>query len=173
VTARPPYCHPFDLASLGDAEKVIEFAPSVAERGAIAAWAGIDALSALSATVRLRRAGTDAFEYSGTFSAEIAQSCVVTLDPVHTRIEGTVERKFQATASLRKRHAQDEEPLEADDETEPIIGGILDLAAPVLEELALAIDPYPRAPGAVFEAPSDSDKPANPFAVLAGLKKKG
>jgi hypothetical protein len=41
----------------------------------------------------------------------------------------------------------------------------------VLEELNLALDPYPRAPGVTFEAPKDEPKAAeSPFAVLAKLK---
>jgi uncharacterized metal-binding protein YceD (DUF177 family) len=49
-----------------------------------------------------------------------------------------------------------------------------DLAAPVLEEFLLAINPYPRAPGVVFEAPAEAEeKPESPFAVLKGLKRGG
>ena len=46
-------------------------------------------------------------------------------------------------------------------------------AVPVLEEVSLALDPYPRAPGAKFEAPKDME-PAreSPFAVLKALKEK-
>ena len=47
----------------------------------------------------------------------------------------------------------------------------VDLAAPLLEELTLALDPYPRAPGVAFAALKDEAAPtANPFAVLAKLK---
>ena len=47
----------------------------------------------------------------------------------------------------------------------------IDLAAPVLEEFALSLDPYPRAPGVEFAAKSpDFDRPDSPFAVLKGLK---
>ena len=47
-----------------------------------------------------------------------------------------------------------------------------DLAVPVLEELVLAIDPYPRASGVAFEAPQDdADSPVHPFAALKQLKK--
>ncbi len=48
-----------------------------------------------------------------------------------------------------------------------------DLAAPLLEEFSLAIDPYPRAPGVAFDAPATTeDPPENPFAVLGKLKEK-
>ena len=48
---------------------------------------------------------------------------------------------------------------------------LVDVVAPVLEELSLMLDPYPRAPGVTFEAPGDDVKERDsPFAVLAKLK---
>jgi hypothetical protein len=38
------------------------------------------------------------------------------------------------------------------------------------EFLLLAIDPYPRKPGAVFQPPVTEDNSAHPFASLAALK---
>jgi uncharacterized metal-binding protein YceD (DUF177 family) len=61
-----------------------------------------------------------------------------------------------------------------DDEPELIEGTSIDLAAPVLEELSLALDPYPRAPGVAFESPKQEKAPADsPFAVLESLKTPG
>jgi uncharacterized metal-binding protein YceD (DUF177 family) len=41
----------------------------------------------------------------------------------------------------------------------------------VADHLSLALDPFPRAPGAVYEpAPEPADAKPNPFAALAGLK---
>ncbi len=46
-----------------------------------------------------------------------------------------------------------------------------DLAAPLLEEFVLALDPYPRAPGVEFAAPPEPEEPKeSPFAVLKSLK---
>jgi hypothetical protein len=43
----------------------------------------------------------------------------------------------------------------------------------VLEELVLAIDPYPRKPGVAFQPPADEGGQAeHPFAVLKKLKTK-
>jgi hypothetical protein len=51
-----------------------------------------------------------------------------------------------------------------------MIGGRIDLGALATEFLMLAIDPYPRKPGATFEAPA-ADPGGHPFAALAALKK--
>ncbi len=55
---------------------------------------------------------------------------------------------------------------------EPLIGGGVDLGALATEFLILGLDPYPRKPGAVFEAPQDVKPDPGPFAALAGLKEK-
>jgi len=47
-------------------------------------------------------------------------------------------------------------------------GDVVDLAAYVVEHLALEIDPFPRKPGAVF-TPPEPEEPPSPFAVLKGL----
>jgi uncharacterized metal-binding protein YceD (DUF177 family) len=60
---------------------------------------------------------------------------------------------------------------EDDDAPEVLPGSLLDVAAPVLEELSLLLDPYPRAPGVTFAAPKDeAEAKESPFAVLAKLK---
>ena len=65
---------------------------------------------------------------------------------------------------------QEEPPEEA-------LDGQIDLGELAVVHLALGLDPYPRAPGAAFKAPSWVEKdgksePESPFAVLAQLKKK-
>jgi hypothetical protein len=38
--------------------------------------------------------------------------------------------------------------------------------------LILGLDPYPRKPGAVFEAPQDAKREQGPFAALGRLAKR-
>ena len=72
-----------------------------------------------------------------------------------------------------ERADESEEALDpgAADEPEPLVDGVADLGVVATEFLLLAIDPYPRKPGVVFEPPSTEDSGANPFAALAALKK--
>ncbi len=58
---------------------------------------------------------------------------------------------------------------DADDPPDVLEGDKIDLGAYVVEDLSLAIDPFPRKPGAAFEAP-DTGAEISPFAVLAKLK---
>ena len=62
-----------------------------------------------------------------------------------------------------------------DDVPDVIINGEIDLAEIAMEQIALVIDDFPRREGEVFEFKSEFDEEttqkANPFAVLAKLKK--
>ena len=55
-------------------------------------------------------------------------------------------------------------------------GEHLELGEAIAEQLSLALDPYPRVPGATLELDDDAEAAPeatrpNPFAKLAGLKK--
>jgi hypothetical protein len=60
---------------------------------------------------------------------------------------------------------------EDEPEVEPLINDTVDLGAIATEFLLLGIDPYPRKPEAVFEAPSTENQADHPFATLASLRK--
>jgi uncharacterized metal-binding protein YceD (DUF177 family) len=99
----------------------------------------------------------------------------VTLEPVPSRHVGRVERRYRVVAKASRRTSRetdsDVEVSDGEDAPEVISSTLLDVAAPVLEEVSLALDPYPRAPGVSFEPPKDEEAgKENPFAVLAKLK---
>ena len=56
-------------------------------------------------------------------------------------------------------------------EPEALVGGVIDLGVVATEFLILGLDPYPRKPDAVFEAPQDLKPDGGPFAALAGWSK--
>jgi hypothetical protein len=98
---------------------------------------------------------------------------VVTLEPLSNDIEEEIDLLYMPAAEAAA--ATDDEPeAEAEpksDEPEPLVGGTVDLGALATEFLLLGLDPYPRKPGAVFDAPRDNRPEAGPFAGLAGLMK--
>lgn len=153
------------------------------ERAAIAAALDLHALPSLAVEARLQREGESGWRLEGRVRADVVQACVVTLDPVEARIEEPFLRRFQPVIEGKKPAANVVEvildPL-ADDPPEPLGDGV-DLGAVALETLALALDPYPRAPGAVFtprHAPPPgvaplTDEAIRPFAALAALKEGG
>jgi uncharacterized metal-binding protein YceD (DUF177 family) len=113
---------------------------------------------------------------SGTVEADIVQECVVTLDPVESSISEEVSALFLPEESKLGRegfHAGGEILLDADgpDAPETFSGETIDVGALAEEFFELAIDPYPRKPGADLETAEDEDRPDSPFARLAALKK--
>ena len=151
-------------------------------RAAVARLAGLRDLPRLEADFDVIRHGADGLHVSGRVSATVGQNCVVTLEPLTNEVEESINLLF-APPSPRppvERKAGEDEAAENDPEKpdrswsgpEPLIGGVVDLGALVTEFLILGIDPYPRKPGAVFEAPQDVKPDPGPFAALAGLKEK-
>jgi uncharacterized metal-binding protein YceD (DUF177 family) len=183
MSANPPYTYHFDLASVSERGEEIILTPTPAERAALASWLGALSLDSFEAKVRIARSGMGRYTYEAEFAAGVTQACVITLEPVSSTLEGEFQRSFlvepKATAARREalgqpRSRKIEVLAAADDEPELIAGSEIDLAAPILEELALALDPYPRAPGAELPAKDEPAAPGDsPFAVLGKLKQPG
>lgn len=163
-----PISHPYELGRLGLAGDKVVIAPSEDERARIAQWAGVDAVEAFEARIELRKITRAHYVFDAVLNADILQGCVVTLDPVRSRVARAFTRELFLTQT--KPLDTDAAPFDEEDGREEIASLRYDLAAPVLEELVLAIDPYPRAPGVEFEPPAEEDKPEHPFAALKKLK---
>jgi uncharacterized metal-binding protein YceD (DUF177 family) len=119
---------------------------------------------------------TGLIRVNGRLTAEVVQACVVTLQPVAATIDEEFELTFGPPEAELDAAEEIEVSWDADDPPDPIIDGAIDLGEVVVEHLALALEPFPRAPEAVFEPPPEvQDAPeakANPFAVLASLRQK-
>ncbi len=179
-----PFNAPFDLGAVRDRPIETSLAPSPAERAGIAHWLGIEAVDSLKAVIELSRSGADEYVYSGRFEADVVQACVITLEPVPSHLSGEIRRKFRVLprSTTRRRSPAVEAPLAmpavvdlaaADEDSPELLDKpVIDLAAPLLEEVSLALDPYPKAPGAAFAVPAELQAPVeNPFAVLETLKR--
>ncbi|MGE0426145.1 MAG: DUF177 domain-containing protein [Reyranellaceae bacterium] len=142
----------------------VDVQASEAERTALAGRFELLGLPALSAAVSVKPGMGGVWTVSGRLRAEVVQACVVTLEPVPQSIDEAFEVRFAAGAGAA---AGADDP----DAPEPLEGDIIDVGAVVADHLSLALDPFPRAPGATFEpAPEPADARPNPFAALEQLK---
>jgi hypothetical protein len=93
---------------------------------------------------------------------------------VRSTLEIPIHRELHLTQMARPLKNIELGEAAGDDEVPDEIDNLhYDLAEPLLEEFALALDPYPRAPGVEFAAPAEDDqKPESPFAVLKNLGKQ-
>ena len=133
----------------------------------------IERLEAELEAVRLR----GGIRVIGQVRARAVQPCVVTFEPVTQDIDEPVDRIF-LPASQRARDpgpgSESYIDLEGDDPPDYFEGIDIDLSELIVETVALALDPYPRAPGAEVEAgPEPEDREDGPFAALRRLKGDG
>ena len=184
----PEFSRPLRADVLAGDHTVREIEASPAECRALAARFRIEAVANFRATVRLTRLrGTKAgmVQVKGTLSADVVQSCIVTLEPVPAHLE----ESFAALFAPEAPEADDDmifDPFAEDDDfPEAMDHGIIDIGELAAQHLSLALDPYPRAPGAEFagvddDGPGDEGReaaveeaaPINPFGALAALKRR-
>ena len=137
----------------------------------VAGVAGVRALPRLAASFDVVRQGTG-LKVTGEVAATVEQTCVVTLEPMTSEVREPIDLAFVLPrAGEPSDVAADEIDPSAEDEPEILVDGTVDLGVAATEFLLLAIDPYPRKPGAEFEPPKTADPAGNPFAALEALKK--
>jgi uncharacterized metal-binding protein YceD (DUF177 family) len=167
-----PWQVPLAVEEIADEGRHVDLVADADTRAAVARVAGLRDLPRLEATFDVSRHGTDGLRVAGRVSATVGQTCVVSLEPVVNEVTEDVDLLF-----VPKAAASDEEVVTAEagtgEETEPLIGGSIDLGVLATEFLLLGLDPYPRKPGAVFQPPADPTADQGPFAALAALKKGG
>ncbi|MCR9086470.1 MAG: DUF177 domain-containing protein [Rhodobacteraceae bacterium] len=155
-----------------------DIVPDTATCAALAAELGILAIKKLRFEGALSPEGKRDWRLDARLGVTVVQSCVVTLEPVTTRIDEHVARLFLSEL-LEDPQPGSETEFTADEAEEPL-GREIDLWAVLSEALALALPAYPKAPDAgpadaVFAEPGVvpmTDDDARPFAGLADLKTK-
>lgn len=165
----PEFPRPYRIDTIGDRPRRIEVEASEEERAALARRFGLLAVDRLAADFTVRREAA-AIVAQGRISAVASQACVVTGEPVPADIDETVALRF-----LEEEPSHDEEIELSGDALDvmPIDGGTIDLGEAAAETMALALDPFPRAPDAekaLRDAGVVREEEAGPFGALAGLK---
>jgi uncharacterized metal-binding protein YceD (DUF177 family) len=171
AAARAPWSVPVRRDDVPEAGLHLDLVADEATRTALAGVAGVRGLPRLAAAFDVARQG-GGLKVTGEVAATVEQTCVVSLEPMTSEVREPIDIAF---VPPRGNERADETEAELDpvaaDEPEPLVDGIVDLGVAATEFLLLAIDPYPRKPGMVFEPPKVEDSGANPFAALAALKK--
>jgi uncharacterized metal-binding protein YceD (DUF177 family) len=132
------------------------------ERAALARRMGVLAIDALTCRFDLRRDVGDAIEASGLLQARVTQTCVVSLEAFDADIVEPFSVRFVPAGT-----ESDDLDLEAEDEI-GYEGGVIDLGEATSEQLALALDPFPRKPGAELATDTSAEQ-SGAFAALAKL----
>lgn len=158
-----------------DGARDFRLEPGPDARAEMAQALGVSAVRKLRLDGQITPVDREDWRLEAHLGATVVQPCVVTLEPVTTRIEEPVARRFLAHPPELVDGAETEMP---EDDSEEPLGDAIDLIAVMLEALSLALPAYPRADGAELgdvrvtepgkTALSDAD--ARPFAALKGLR---
>jgi len=157
----------------------VRFEPDADERAALAVHLSISAVPSFAADLLVRRWKRDGVEVTGRMTGELVQESVVSLTPVHQRIDEPVKAIFVPENSKLARIQPDGDgelhlSAEGDDIPETFRGDRIDLGAYLCEIVALALEPYPRSDDEEFgdfdTDPDPDGGKVSPFAALARIK---
>lgn len=147
----PEFSRPYSPDSLGEDEVVERVEASATERSAVARRLSLVSLDRLAAVLRIRRSdGQGVISVAGRFEAEVTQTCVVSLQPLDRHLaEDFSVRYWLAPADGGETGTVDVDAA-VDDPPETLGPDGLDLGETVVQQLAIALDPYPRGADAVL-----------------------
>ncbi|MEM1198076.1 MAG: DUF177 domain-containing protein [Pseudomonadota bacterium] len=170
LDAKAEFSRPFQVEDLEDRDVTLELVADSTELAGLQARYGVDTLSAVSAHLTLSAQPEGAVKVSGTVKAALRQTCIISLEPVDETIE-------EALSVLYLPAGLDEPGDDGDFELdyEAFDGQTIDLGELTAQQIAGAINPYPRRAGVEFGnqaqlGDNTSEERDNPFAVLQALK---
>ncbi|MEM7653674.1 MAG: DUF177 domain-containing protein [Pseudomonadota bacterium] len=177
-----------DVTSIPAAGEKVIVQTNDATRSEIAARFGIPDVASFQAEVTLHPRRDGLIHAQGKLSAEVVQSCVVSLEAVRQSVEEEIDELFVppaardswlAAGGLTDDALMDAEAVDPFALAEPLETETLDLGEVVVQLLSLALDPYPRAsgvelpPGMVLDeqGAEEIEPAAGPFDVLEKLRR--
>lgn len=137
---------------------------------------GLGKLGSLEIIYEVSHFRKNSFKMTSDIKLEIEQSCVITLNPVTSKLHDIAATRFVPQHIFEEITNSDEDDILEDDNLEPIADSRLNIGRILYEQITGAINPYPRAPGVEFDPasgadPNDDGADLGPFAGLAKLKK--
>ncbi|HJO74730.1 MAG TPA: DUF177 domain-containing protein [Rhodospirillales bacterium] len=186
------FSRPVSPEAIGEQGRTMSIEADRDECARLAERLGLNSLESLSAEIGLTPQKKGRFIHlEGRLQADIQQTCVVTLEPIETHIEASIERLYDTTMetlsdtdAVKESDNFDVEIDSEDDPPEALMEGQIVIGEAITEQLALEINPFPRKPGISFAEYSSGTEDgsadgaentvsgAGPFSGLAALKKK-
>jgi hypothetical protein len=141
------------------------------QRSALAAEHGLVSVEGWKAELLVAPWKRNGVKVSGKVEADITQECVVTLEPLQSRIEEEVSAIYFPESSRLGRlgfHGAGEVHLDVEgpDSPETFSGDTIDVGALAEEFFALAINPYPRKEGVELDPGATGDAEPEPLGPL-------
>ncbi len=161
----PELHRPIAADRVGTAGLDIVVHATSAECAALAARMKLPEVATLTCRFRLEPDSAGSLLAHGHLVAQVVQTCVVSLED----FASIVDERFTVRFVEAGQETNDNDPESLDEIA--FADGVLDLGEAAAEQLALALEPYPRAPDA--EMPDISDEQTvHPFAALERLRRR-
>ncbi len=168
--------HTLQIANLKDhADNEFDLRPDAETCNRIASDLGLLSLRKLSIKGGVQPDGQTGWRLSARLGATVQQSCVITLDPVTTRLEESVIRVYVPLSEEPGENIETEMPEDVN--VDPL-GRDIDLIELISESISLALPTYPKSPNVTLgdtrvTEPGKTpltDEDIKPFAGLSALK---
>lgn len=163
----PPLDWKINVKDVQGGSKPFHYNASPDELVGLADYLSVVNVTYFKADLVVRAVAGQRYRVSGSYSAEVTQESVVSLDPVLSKIEEKVLVEYCPAELLGENEVVD---LEAD-EPEPLLNDEIPIGAFLSEMLAVAVEPYPRNEGETFDWEEPNDPAKGPFADLVHLKR--
>lgn len=180
----PEFSRRIPIGRIGSSgiEQTIE--ASSQECRAVAGRLQLPAVASFSCRFALSPARQGKIVAEAELRAEVTQTCVVSLEPFEATVSERFTLHFVPESGTPEGRMPDGDELDIDPTLPDELvyaGDVLDLGEAATEQLALALDPYPRMPGIALPDLDDaapvglkpeeaSSDPPHPFAALARLR---
>jgi hypothetical protein len=142
-----------------------------ADRLSAAEGLDVEAIKSLVADLEMHP-WLDGVEVRGVLRACVIRTCGVSLEPFEESVDEPLVLRFVPVGSPNAPSPPQgdvELDLEADDPPDSIAGDAVDLGDCLIEQLALALSPFPRKPGVEFQPPTMTGS-LSPFSALLRLR---
>jgi len=171
---KPEFSFEADLTSLSRSGKTFHLKASAEDLSRIATRLKVISAEKLEGDLTLTPASRE-FTVKGVLRASLTRECVASLEPMEEAIEEQFEVTFLRQPDEASANGLTDSEEWDGEEAPPDVhsGDIFDLGEFMVQQLSLAMDPFPRKPGARSLAESYA-RPENisPFAGLQGALKK-
>jgi hypothetical protein len=156
----PEFSRPLEVTSVSPEGRVVEVVANAEERARLAARFELPAIDSLRCRFTLRPLAGGGLGAEGALAAKVFQACVVSNEVFAADVAETFALRFVPLAVLTAEIAVD-----GPDDI-PIVGSTVDLGEAAAEQLALALDPYPRRPDLPESLEAEEASRTSPFAAL-------
>lgn len=161
---RSPVSFPVNVARLPQKGLPVVIEADASQRAALAEAHGLTSVESYRADLLVTKWKRNGVKVSGRVEAEITQACIVTLEPVQSKIDEDVDAVLLPEDSKLGRegfHVGGEILLDAEgpDSPETFSGDTIDVGALAEEFFGLGVNPYPRKAGAAIPDSTDDVEP--------------